>query len=522
MAIFHLKYRPQKISDLDLADVVEVFNNILGSEDMPQSFLFAGPKGAGKTSAARILARAVNCQNKEGVEPCGVCPNCKEISSGSSIDILEIDAASNRGIEDVRVLKDKAYLLPSKLAKKVFIIDEVHMMTKEAFNALLKLIEEPPKHTIFILCTTDPQKIPDTILSRLVRVDFRKGDKKELLKSLKRVVEGERIEAEDKVLDLIVEKSDGSFRNLHKALNEIVMGCGRKVDMEKVEAYFSGKGGDYNEEIFENDLKRKDVKAILEKLENMAQRGVNFVLFRERLIEYFQSKILAAYGIGEKKEGQLTVSEMVRLINLLILASRKERDVNVDQLPLELAVVEFVGDEGESGNGKERKKSKAEAEPKEPKREIRVKNKATKKVAERREIKREIVQSEVTVSMDMKEVEESWGNVLLAVKPYNHSVEAFLRAVRPKKIAANVLVVEVFYPFHKEKLEEVKNRKIVETGLKKVFGVDLQLECVLSKTRKKALVIDNNTPIEEISGEAEVKNENDGKDIYDVAKEIFG
>ena len=174
MSVFHLKYRPAKISELDLVEVANTLRNFLRSNDIPQSFLFSGPKGSGKTSAARILARAINCEDRKDGEPCNQCENCQEILKGGSIDILEMDAASNRGIEDVRNLKDKAYLSPSKLKFKVFIIDEVHMMTKEAFNALLKLIEEPPKHTIFILCTTDVSKIPDTVMSRLVIVDFRK------------------------------------------------------------------------------------------------------------------------------------------------------------------------------------------------------------------------------------------------------------------------------------------------------------------------------------------------------------
>ena len=178
MSVFHLKYRPQKLADLDLEEVSDKLKKILSSDDIPQSYLFSGPKGAGKTSAARIVAKVVNCEGKTKGEACNECENCKEIQNGSNIDVLEIDAASNRGIEDIRALKDKAYLLPTRLKRKVFIIDEVHMLTKEAFNALLKLIEEPPKHTFFILCTTDPGKIPETVLSRLIRVDFHKGNQK--------------------------------------------------------------------------------------------------------------------------------------------------------------------------------------------------------------------------------------------------------------------------------------------------------------------------------------------------------
>ena len=163
MSVFHLKYRPSKISELDLVDVSDKLTKILESKDMPQSWLFAGPKGSGKTSAARILAKAINCLDPDGVEPCDKCKNCQEIARGNSLDIIEIDGASNRGVDDIRSLKESAYLSPINLKKKVVIIDEVHMLTKEAFNALLKVLEEPPKNLIFILCTTDDNKIPETV-----------------------------------------------------------------------------------------------------------------------------------------------------------------------------------------------------------------------------------------------------------------------------------------------------------------------------------------------------------------------
>jgi len=238
MSVFHLKYRPIKFSDLDLNDVANSLKKYLNGKDIPQSFLFSGPKGAGKTSAARILARAVNCTDLKEGEPCGKCDNCKEIIKGGAMDIIEMDGASNRGIEDIRSLKDKAYLLPSKLDKKVFIIDEVHMLTKDAFNALLKLIEEPPKHTIFVLCTTDAEKIPETVLSRLVRVDFRKGGKNELFNSLKKIIDGEGIEIAKEAIDFIVDKSDGSFRNLQRNFNELYLQLGKKLKTDEVFKFY--------------------------------------------------------------------------------------------------------------------------------------------------------------------------------------------------------------------------------------------------------------------------------------------
>lgn len=520
MSVFHLKYRPIKFSDLDLVDVADSLKKYLSAKDIPQSFLFSGPKGAGKTSAARILARAVNCTDLQNSEPCGKCDNCKEIIKSGAMDVIEMDAASNRGIEDIRALKDKAYLLPSKLNKKVFIIDEVHMLTKDAFNALLKLIEEPPKHTIFVLCTTDAEKIPETVLSRLVRVDFRKGGKNELKGSLKKIIEGEGIEIAKEAIDFIVEKSDGSFRNLQRNFNELYLQLGKKLKTEDVFKFYLDKSGSYSEEDFDKDLSDGKIKLILEKLEKMANDGVDFPSFRLKLMNFFQKKILAFHGIGDKKTEGINLDESEFFMSLLIKASKIEKDVEIDQLPMELAVIEFYGSKPtqpslEKGGQKSEKKE----ELVEKKIEVKI-----EEITEQIVNEEEKVDSQHFCSLELETIEGKWGNLLTAVKPFNYAVEAFLRATRPKSIKGNVLILEVFYPFHKDRLEESKNRKIVEDGITKAFGVNLSFECVLAKNKKQPLVIKNDTPIEHVSDQlAENKNDKAGSgDIYDVAKEIFG
>jgi len=527
MSVFHLKYRPQRISDLDLSRVGETLSKILKSKDIPQSFLFSGPKGSGKTSAARIVARAVNCLNPEGIEPCNVCENCVEILKGSSMDIVEIDAASNRGIDDIRMLKDRAYLMPSKLKVKVFIVDEVHMLTKEAFNAFLKLIEEPPKNTIFILCTTDPQKVPETILSRLFRVDFNKGEKKELVRSLKKIIEGEKIEIDEKTIDLLVSGSDGSFRNIQRKFNELFLQLGKKLTYEKTKEYLDFASGGYTEEEMENDLVLGNGQKIMREFEKMADKEADFLVFREKLLIYFQKKLVSFFeeGTGQNSVSGLGLKDVSRFINLLIIASKQEKEVDIDQLPLQLAVVDFLDGKFE----------KPETDKKVEK--TTVVTTETTIVEE----KQAVVAVEETVveedkpmegigdtvgaeGLEFERVEKEWSKMLLAVKPFNHSVEAFLRAARPKLFRGKTLVLEVFYPFHKDRLEEAKNRKVVEMGLSKVFGVNLAFECVLSKSKKEALVIKNDTPLEVVSDELsqEKKNDDQAKDIYDVAKEIFG
>jgi len=502
VGVFHLKYRPERVGDLDLPEVSNKLRKILAEKEMPQSFLFSGPKGSGKTSAARIVARAINCESLKDGEPCGKCESCLEIQKGSSIDVVEIDAASNRGIDDVRLLKDKAYFLPSRLKKKVFVIDEVHMLTKEAFNALLKLIEEPPKHTIFILCTTDYQKIPETVLSRLVRVDFRRGKGEELMESLAKVIKGEKIKVDKKAIEMIVERSDGSFRNLHRIFNELVLEQGREISEEKVAEYFRGSGGDYREEDLENDLMKGEASGILKRIEIMAGKGVDFGMVREDWVRFFQRRLVEIYGQTGKKTEGLGGPDLRRWLGLLILAGKQEKEAVVPQLPLELAVAEFLS-------------SKFPPKADQP---VAEKVQNSKFLEEKVVEKKEEAEQGGVAYMRPVQIEGKWKEILTAVKPFNHSVEAFLRAARPKAVKEKMLVLEVYYPFHKDRLEEARNRQVVEEALYRVLGCRLGLKCVLGQSRKAPLEIRNDTPVEKVSEELV----EEPKDIYDVAKEIFG
>src|SRR3989344_5265882 len=201
MTTLYLKYRPQKISELDLSDVRDLLSKIVSSGKIPHAFLFEGPRGSGKTSAARIIAKVLNCTNlsKDG-EPCNECEQCVSITKGTNIDVIEMDAASHRGIDDIRLVRDSVKLSPSSAKKKVYVIDEAHMLTTEASNALLKTLEEPPGHVVFILATTNPEKLIDTIKSRTVRINFHKATVAEIVKSLTNVVTKEKLAYKNDVL----------------------------------------------------------------------------------------------------------------------------------------------------------------------------------------------------------------------------------------------------------------------------------------------------------------------------------
>src|SRR3984957_8449045 len=222
--VFYRKYRPQKIDYLDSAAVRDTLHAVL-QNDVSHAFLFTGPKGLGKTSTARIVAKVVNCERrKKGeVEPCNECDQCVSITNGTNVDVLEIDAASNRGIDEIRELKEKIRLAPVAAKRKVYIIDEVHMLTTEAFNALLKTLEEPPSHAMFILCTTEAHKVPETIVSRCFQIMFKPATEEELVRSFKRIVEGEKLKIDDEVLKYIAGLADRGFRDGVKMLEEVYL-----------------------------------------------------------------------------------------------------------------------------------------------------------------------------------------------------------------------------------------------------------------------------------------------------------
>lgn len=475
---FYLKYRPQIIDELDITSVRVSLKNILKSKEIPHSFLFSGPRGTGKTSSARILAKAINCEKptSDG-EPCNKCGQCKSITDGNNIDVIEMDAASNRGIDDVRALRDVVKLAPANAKAKVYIIDEAHMLTTEASNALLKTLEEPPQHVYFVMATTNPEKLIDTIKSRVTVVPFTKATAEEISRSLKRVVEGEKINISDEDLIKIAKISKGSFRDAVKILEQ----------HSKDESFLQNQTN-FETDTFIELIIKKDLKKVLEYISNLINNGLNSAIIVESLLSELRTELLGMSGVGKSKYNFEQV-DLIHLIELLIQSDSDLKNSPIEELPLELALVKWIGDDN--------KESMSSSEPE---------DKTKKEFIEEKVLPAEKVVNVSAIAEDVKEKlkkldSHNWNKVLSEVRPINASIEGLLRSAKPLGFDGRSLKIGVNYKFHKDKLEETKTKKMIEDVVLKVLSQDVRIECLLTETEPKVQL--TNTTNENIMNVAE-------------------
>ena len=298
--VFARKWRPTVFSEVVGQEHVTVtLENAIKSDRLASAYLFSGPRGVGKTTTARILAKALNCEKGPTTTPCNECTVCKEITQGNSIDVLEIDGASNRGIDEVRNLRESTRYTPAKSRNKVYIVDEVHMLTNEAFNALLKTLEEPPPHVVFIFATTEMNKVPATILSRCQRFDFKRIANLQIVQQLKTICEHDQIKIEDSALHLIAKKADGSMRDSESLLDQVVSFCGTEVR----EADVADLLGLVQQELFieiGEAVREKDLGKIIEIAQRVYEHGLDAGSLLQGLNEYLNNvlklKVTGATG----------------------------------------------------------------------------------------------------------------------------------------------------------------------------------------------------------------------------------
>jgi len=285
------RFRPQRFSEVvGQEEIVRTLRNAVVADEVAHAYLFAGERGIGKTSIARILARAVNCLSPEGGEPCNSCGNCKTILSNRSLDILEIDGASNRGIDHIRRLREEVNFVPTDLSTKVYIIDEVHMLTNEAFNALLKTLEEPPPHVVFIFATTEPHKVPRTILSRCQAFDFRKIPTEKIAARLVEIADAEEIVIAKGALDLVARRANGAMRDAIVMLEQAMSFESDEITEERVLEMLGLVGREVHQ-AFLSALEEGDRKTVLETIDSLVERGKDLEVFLTDLVEILRNRI---------------------------------------------------------------------------------------------------------------------------------------------------------------------------------------------------------------------------------------
>jgi len=360
--VLYRKHRPKTFKEvIDQEHVVQTLTNAISNEVISHAYLFSGPRGTGKTTLGRLLAKAVNCKNRKAgeYEPCNQCENCLEINHGSSMDLIEIDAASNRGIDDIRELKDGIKFVPSKAKYKVYIIDEAHQLSKDATNALLKTLEEPPSHAIFVLATTEIHKMIPTIISRCQRFDFRKLRIEEIIKRLELILEKEKIKIEKPALQLIASQAEGSIRDAESLLDEVIS--------------FSGESQPIKKEVIEKLLGIVEVKVIFQFLEYLVsknakmavsflnktlEQGLSLHQFNKALIDYLREILLLRIdselenplilGLTEEEKEKLKefafktpIEDIQEALQKFVETENQIKYSSIPQLPMELAIVEI-------------------------------------------------------------------------------------------------------------------------------------------------------------------------------------
>ncbi len=492
------KWRPRTFDEVvGQGHVTRTLQNALSSGRIRHAYLFTGPRGTGKTSMGRLLAKAVNCLSTEDDKPCNQCRICQAINEGRLLDLIEVDAASNRGIDEVRSIREKVNFRPNEARYKVYILDEAHMLTDPAFNALLKTLEEPPPHVIFVLVTTEPRKIPDTIVSRCQRFDFRRIPLQDMIGHLKHIADQEGLAVEPAALELIARSATGSMRDAVSLLDQLVSYGGEEITLAQVQSVLGTVASQAVGELVDQLLARNVARGF-DVINQVVGDGLDPRQFNRQVVDYLRELLLIKVGddsslvhitpkaLQELKgqAAQLSTRELIKVVKLFNQAGLDLKASVQSQLPLELAFVDATLGEEEKADPPVARpslgtvpKTSAEARAASTPRSAPTGESAK---AVREKAREEPRAASTGLGLTLSTVNSQWGRILGEAKLRNRSVEALLKSCQPLGVEGQEVVLGFQYPFHKEKIEEPQNKALVESVVSQIVEGACRIRCVLS------------------------------------------
>ncbi len=478
-------YRPQTFAHLvGQNHVSQTISNALKLDRVNHAYLFTGPRGTGKTSTARLLAKAINCPEVKESEPCNACDICQEISEGRLIDIIEIDAASNRGIDEIRDLREKINFAPTRAKAKVYIIDEVHMLTKEAFNALLKTLEEPPSHVYFVLATTEVHKIPETILSRCQRFDFKRIDDKAIIGRLQYIAEQEKIQVEEKALEVIAHHAEGGLRDAIGLLEQLTTDS--TCSYENVCSVLGVSGIESLEKLY-GFLEKSDTQGALKEIHDLYMEGHDLAYFNKRFLEFLRKRMLQSI---EENQNQ-GATRILGFIERFQEAYDHSRYATIPQLPLEIAIIQSCSDG--TPIPQEAPPAPTEAEQERPHKSL---SEPVSPPTQQQPAPPEMMESAEKKSPEIGTVEKQWTRIAEHIK--SPIARRSFQQSSLLGIDGITLLLAFATQFHLEKTMEKSNRNDIEHAISEVLGFDLKLRGEVRKIEAPA-----KTEIPEVEEKAE-------------------
>lgn len=508
MAVLYQKYRPQTFAEVvGQEPIVQTLRNATKAGEIAHAYLFTGSRGVGKTTIARLLAKAANCATalKNG-EPCGKCDVCESIAKGSALDVIEIDAASHTGVDNVRELIEHAQFRPTSLTMKVFIIDEVHMLSKPAFNALLKTLEEPPLHAMFILATTDIEKVPDTIASRTQRFDFKRITAQDMTAALSKIAKAQKLKLADGVVEAVVAQSEGSMRDALSRL-DMIASLGTDVALEEAQRLLGVTPLESVQDLI-NRIVAHESAALPDFFDATFSSGADPIVFNRSVLQYLRlllnakltgDETTAKISAGLQTEGQrenftkqvasLTLPQLMLVIRLFLRSYKELSNAPLPELPLLLAAIEasmFGQTPGAHQSVVQSQSASQVASNSQVKTQLLVQTEdqtqSSQKVVAAADMQSADATEEgveVDPTVTMTELQSWWPDVVSRVKSENSPIATLLKNSPIIEVKDGKIIIAVRYLFHKEHIDNKKHAAMIMAAIRAVSGKNLAIRATI-------------------------------------------